>query len=90
MGFRMGARSLYRRVFHLLLSWLGIRRLKEHSFFGTLLARPAAVADFGAHRGEFFTALKSEYSISRALLLEADSALAEFLESNPACLSYSF
>jgi FkbM family methyltransferase len=76
----MHARSVFRRIFHLLVDRLGIRRFKEHSFFGTLLARPAAVADFGAHRGEFFAALKSEYSISRALLIEANPALAESLK----------
>ena len=59
---------------------MGIRRLREHSFFATFLARPAAVADFGAHRGEFFVALESEHPISRALLIEADPALAESLK----------
>jgi len=38
------------------------------------------VADFGARRGEFFAALKSEYSISRALLIEANPALVESLQ----------
>jgi FkbM family methyltransferase len=79
-GFRMRARSVFRRIFHLLIGWLGIRRFREHSFFGELLEQPAAVADFGAHRGEFFAALKSEYSISRALLIEADPTLAESLK----------
>jgi FkbM family methyltransferase len=73
-------RSVFRQIFHLLLDRLGIRRFKEHSFFGSLLAGPAVVADFGAHRGEFFAALKSEYSISRALLVEANPALAESLK----------
>ena len=73
-------RSVFKRIFHCLLDWLGIRRLREHSFFATLLARPAVVADFGAHRGEFFSALKSGYPISRALLIEADPALAESLK----------
>lgn len=79
-GFRVHARSARRRIFHLLLAWLGIRRLREHSFFAPLLTRPAAVADFGAHRGEFFAALKSEHPISRALLVEANPALAEPLQ----------
>jgi FkbM family methyltransferase len=79
-GFRAHVRSVFKRIFHCLLDWLGIRRLREHSFFATLLARPAAVADFGAHRGEFFSALKSGYPISRALLIEADPALAESLK----------
>ena len=79
-GFRMRARSLCKRLFYCLLGWLGIRRLREHSFFETLLARPAAVADFGAHRGEFFSALKAECSIARALLIEANPALAESLK----------
>ena len=79
-GFRAHVRSLFRRIFHCLLGRLGIRRLREHSFFATLLARPAAVADFGAHRGEFFAVFTSEYSISRALLIEADPALAESLK----------
>jgi FkbM family methyltransferase len=78
--FRMRARSAFKQIFHLLLARLGIRRFKEHSFFGTLLARPAAVADFGAHRGEFFAALKAEYPVSRALLVEADPVLAERLK----------
>ena len=67
-------------MFHCLLGWLGIRRLREHSFFAAFLARPAAVADFGAHRGEFFAALKSGHPVSRALLIEADPALAESLK----------
>src|SRR5215216_1754035 len=79
-GFRMRARSLCKRIFHRLLGRLGIRRLREHSFFAPLLTRPAAVADFGAHRGEFFAALKSEHPISRALLIEANPALAEPLK----------
>jgi FkbM family methyltransferase len=78
--FRAHVRSVFRRIFHCLLDWLGIRRLREHSFFATLLARPASVADFGAHRGEFFAALKSEHPVSPALLIEADPALAESLK----------
>jgi len=78
--FRAYVRSVFQRIFHCLLGWLGIRRLREHSFFATLLARPASVADFGAHRGEFFAALKSEHSISRAPLIEADPGLAESLK----------
>src|SRR2546430_15205018 len=73
-------RSVFKFTFHCVLGWLGIRRLREHSFFATLLARPAAVADFGAHRGEFFSALKSDHPISQALLIEADPALAESLK----------
>lgn len=64
----------------MLLTWLKIRRFREHSFFGSLLPRSAIVADFGAHRGEFFAALKSNYSISRALLVEANPSLAESLK----------
>jgi FkbM family methyltransferase len=79
-GFRMHVRSVFKRIFHWVLGWLGIRRLREHSFFATLLPRPAAVADFGAHRGEFFAALKSEHPVSRSLLIEADPGLAESLK----------
>lgn len=64
----------------MLLNRLGLRRFRGHSFFGTLLERPAAVADFGAHRGEFFASVKAEYPVSRALLLEADPVLAESLK----------
>jgi len=71
---------MFKRIFHCLLNWLGIRRLREHSFFATLLARPAAVADFGVHHGEFFAALKCEHPVARALLIEADPALAESLK----------
>ena len=78
--FRVHVRSVFKRVFHCLLNGLGFRRLREHSFFAPLLARPAAVMDFGAHRGEFFAALKSEHPVSRALLIEADPALAESLK----------
>jgi hypothetical protein len=60
--FGMRARSVFRRIFHLFVDRLGIRRFREHSFFGVLLTQPVVVADFGAHRGEFFAALKSEYS----------------------------
>jgi FkbM family methyltransferase len=79
-AFRVRVRSVFRQIFHLLLHRLGIRRFKEHSFFGPLLAGPSVVGDFGAHRGEFFAALKSEYSISRALLVEANPALAGSLK----------
>jgi FkbM family methyltransferase len=78
--FRINARSVLKHIFYLLLDRLGIRRFREHSFFATLLARPSVVADFGAHRGEFFAALKAEYTISRALLIEANPALAESLK----------
>ena len=67
-------------MFHWLIQRLGIRRLREHSFFAALLSGSAIIGDFGAHHGEFFTALKSEYSISRALLVEANPALAECLK----------
>jgi FkbM family methyltransferase len=77
---RSKTRSVFRRIFHVLLNWLKIRRFREHSFFGSLLPRAATVADFGAHRGEFFAALKSNYSISRALLVEASPSLAESLK----------
>src|SRR5713101_5288205 len=76
----MNARSVFKRVFYFLLARLGIRRLRGHSFFGTLLPKPAVVADFGAHRGEFFAAVKAQYPVSRALLLEADPVLAESLK----------
>ena len=79
-AFRVHVRSVFKHIFYCLLDRLGIRRLREHSFFATLLARPAAVADFGAHRGEFFAGLKSEHPISRGLLIEADPALAESLK----------
>ena len=78
--FRTYVRSVFKRVFHRLLDGLGIRRLREHSFFATLLARPAAIGDFGAHRGEFFAAFAAEYRDSRALLIEADPAMAESLK----------
>jgi FkbM family methyltransferase len=77
---RIKARSFFRRIFHVLLDQLEIRRFKEHSFFGSLVPQTAIVADFGAHRGEFFAALKSEHSISRAVLVEANPTLAESLK----------
>src|SRR6266436_7826285 len=77
---RIEVRSFFKRVFYVLLDRLEIRRFREHSFFGSLLPQPAIVADFGAHRGEFFAALRSNYSISRALLVEANPALAESLK----------
>jgi FkbM family methyltransferase len=46
-----------------------------------LLAKQAVIADFGAHRGEFFAAVKAEYPVSRALLIEADPAFAESLKA---------
>ena len=66
---------MFKRIFYLLLGWVGVQKLRGHSFFGILLADPAVVVDAGAHRGEFFAALKSEYPISRALLIEANPAL---------------
>src|SRR5262245_35228129 len=77
---RIEARSVFKRIFYALLGRLEIRRFREHSFFGSLLPRTVVVADFGAHRGEFFAALKSQFSISRALLVEANPALAESLK----------
>lgn len=77
---RSKVRSLFKRIFHVLLDRLEIRRFREHSFFGSLLPQRVIIADFGAHRGEFFAALKSEYSVSRALLVEANPALAESLK----------
>lgn len=66
--------------FYVLFAGLKIRRLRYHLFFGSLLPRSAIVGDFGAHRGQFFAALKSNYSISRALLVEANPALADPLK----------
>jgi FkbM family methyltransferase len=77
---RMDERSVFKAIFYFLLARLGVRCLRGHSFFATLLARPAVVADFGAHRGEFFAALKAEHPVSRALVLEADPVLAESLK----------
>jgi FkbM family methyltransferase len=51
-------------------------------FFSSLLPRSAIVANLGAHRGQFFAALKSNYSISRALLVEANPVLADSLKEN--------
>jgi FkbM family methyltransferase len=59
---------------------VGIQRFREHSFFAILLDHPAAVGDFGAHRGEFLAGFKSEHLISRALLIEADPALSKSLQ----------
>lgn len=73
---------MLKRIFYLLLNRMGIRRLRGHSFFATLLGKPAVVADFGAHRGEFFAALKAEYPISRAVLVEADPPLSESLKKS--------
>jgi FkbM family methyltransferase len=70
---------MLKRVFHLLLARLGVRRLRGHSFFGTILPRPAVVADLGAHCGEFFAAVKAQHPVWRALLVEADPALAQSL-----------
>jgi len=77
---RIEARSFFRRIFYVLIERLDIRRFKEHSFFGSLMPQTAIVADFGAHRGEFFAALKSEYSVCRAILIEANPTLAETLK----------
>ncbi len=77
---RMDKRSVLKAIFYFLLARLGVRRLRGHSFFAMLLAKPAVAVDFGAHRGEFFAALKAEYPVSRALLVEADPALAESLK----------
>jgi FkbM family methyltransferase len=76
----IGEGSVFKGIFYFLLARLGVRRLRGHSFFGTLLAQPVVIADFGAHQGEFFAALKAEYSVSRALLIEADPELAESLK----------
>jgi FkbM family methyltransferase len=81
-GVRGNVRSLFKRTFHGLLNWLGLRRIREHSFFENLLPSSAVIADFGAHRGEFFAALKSRHPISRALLIEADPAFADWLKQN--------
>ncbi len=77
---RMDKRSVLKAIFYFLLARLGVRRLRGHSFFAMLPAKPAVVADFGAHRGEFFAAVKAEYPVSRALLIEANPALADSLK----------
>lgn len=79
-AFRGRVRSGFKRTFHSVIGWLGFRRLREHSFFANLLPRPATLVDMGAHRGEFFNALKSEHPVSRAVLVEADPSLAESLK----------
>ena len=79
-AFRAHVRLMVKRIFYFLLARLGLRRLRGHSFFATLLAKPAVVADFGAHRGEFFAAVKAEHPVSWALLVEADPRLAESLK----------
>ena len=80
--FHINVRSMFRCIYHLLLARLGVRCLRGHSFFAMLLAKPAVVADFGAHRGKFFAAVKAEYPVSQALLVDADPALAESLKGN--------
>ena len=75
--FRVHVRRVFKRIFYVLFDRLKIRRFGDHLFFSSLLPRSAIVADFGAHRGQFFAALKSNYSISRALLVEANLALAD-------------
>jgi FkbM family methyltransferase len=77
---RIEARLFCKRVFYVLLDQLEIRRFREHSFFGSLLPHEAIIADVGAHQGEFLAALKAEYSISRALLVEANPVFAESLK----------
>jgi FkbM family methyltransferase len=73
-------RTVLKRIFYFLLARFGVRRFKGHSFFGTLLTKPAVVADFGAHNGGFFAALNAEYPVSQALLVEADPVLADSLK----------
>jgi hypothetical protein len=72
--------SVFKAIFYFLLAGLGIRRLRGQSFSVMLLAGPAVVADFGAHRGEVFAAVKAEYPVSWALLIEANPALADILK----------
>jgi hypothetical protein len=45
-----------------------------------LLAKPAVVADFGAHRGEFFAAVKAEYPVKLGHYQEP--CIAETIEGN--------
>ena len=77
----MHGRRVFKRIFYVLFDRLKIRRFRDHLFFGSLLPGSAIVADFGAHRGQFFAALKSNYSISPALLVEANPALADPLKN---------
>src|SRR4029453_15184841 len=60
---------------------LGRPTFERTFIFAMLLAKPAVVADFGANRGEFFAAVRAEYPVSRALLIEADPAFAESLKA---------
>jgi len=46
---RTDKRSVFKAIFYFLLARLGVRRLRGHSFFALLLAKPAVVADFGAY-----------------------------------------
>jgi len=52
--FRVHVRHVFKRIFYVLLDRLKIRRFGDHLFFSSLLPRSAIVADFGAHRGQFF------------------------------------
>ena len=79
-AFRVHVRSVVKRIFHLLLARLAVRRLRGHSFFAMLLAKPAVVADFGAHRGEFFAAVKAEYPVKLGHYPEP--CIAETIEGN--------
>ena len=78
--FRVHVRCVFKR--YLLCA---PRSVKNPAFprplvFRSLLPRSAIVVDFGAHHGQFFAALKSDYSLSRALLVEANPALADPLK----------
>jgi len=78
--FRVHVRRVFKRIFYVLFDQLKIRRLRYH--FSAHFYRSAIVADFGAHREQFFAALKSNYSISRALLVEANPALGDPLKKH--------
>ena len=79
-AFRVHVRSAVKSIFYLLLARLAVRRLRGHSFFAMLVAKPAVVADFGAHRGEFFAAVKAEYPVK--LGHSQEPCIVETIEGN--------
>ena len=81
-AFRVHVRSGFKRIFHCLLDWLGIRRLREHSFF---CHTPGATSDgrrlWRASWG-ILCRFQIRIFVSRAVLVEANPTLAESLKGN--------
>ena len=72
---------MLKTIFDDILFRLGIRRLRGHSFFESLLPTEPVIFDLGAHRAEFSAMLCTHFPTAKIFTVEANPALAEQLRA---------